>query len=116
MKFKIDENLPAELAENLRAAGHDAHTVHEESLNGAADPVVFEHACSDSRILLTLDKGLANVRQYSHQNSPGVVLFRPSSNGRGAVLAFVRGHLRAILALDLGGRLAVVTDRGIRLR
>ncbi len=26
MKFKIDENLPVELVDDLRAAGHDAHT------------------------------------------------------------------------------------------
>ena len=34
MKFKIDENLPVEAAELLRDAGHDAHTVGEESLTG----------------------------------------------------------------------------------
>ena len=37
MKFKIDENLPAELAADLRAAVHEADTVHDEGLTGAAD-------------------------------------------------------------------------------
>jgi Domain of unknown function (DUF5615) len=32
MRFKIDENLPIEVAELLRAAGHDALTVLDQNL------------------------------------------------------------------------------------
>ncbi len=38
MRFKVDENLPIEVAEILRAAGHDAATVNDEALGGASDP------------------------------------------------------------------------------
>jgi predicted nuclease of predicted toxin-antitoxin system len=31
MKFKVDENLPREVADLLRGAGHDATTVIEHS-------------------------------------------------------------------------------------
>jgi predicted nuclease of predicted toxin-antitoxin system len=31
MKFKIDENLPVEVAEVLRQAGYEAATVHDQS-------------------------------------------------------------------------------------
>ena len=40
MRFKVDENLPAEIAELLRSAEHDATTVHEQRLMGEADPPV----------------------------------------------------------------------------
>jgi hypothetical protein len=30
MRFKVDENLPAEVAQLLRAAGHDALTVVDQ--------------------------------------------------------------------------------------
>lgn len=39
MKFKIDENLPVEVAELLRQAEHDAVTVLEQHLGGKADYV-----------------------------------------------------------------------------
>ena len=35
MKFKVDENLPVEVAELLRDAGHDAITIYDEELVGA---------------------------------------------------------------------------------
>src|SRR5437868_7148048 len=40
MRFKTDENLPVEVAEFLRRQGHDALSVGEQSLAGAADPIV----------------------------------------------------------------------------
>jgi hypothetical protein len=37
MRFKLDENLPAELLTDLRVAGHDAETVPDEGITGAPD-------------------------------------------------------------------------------
>jgi len=38
MQFKIDENLPIEIAELLINAGHDAKTVNDQQLQGTKDP------------------------------------------------------------------------------
>ncbi len=38
MKFKIDENLPIEIAELLREAGYDAMTVEEQNMSSADRP------------------------------------------------------------------------------
>ena len=37
MKIKLDENLPQQIAVELRARAHDAQTVGEEGLTGWAD-------------------------------------------------------------------------------
>jgi predicted nuclease of predicted toxin-antitoxin system len=39
MKFKVDENLPAELLDDLRIVGHEAETVSDEGLTGVPDAV-----------------------------------------------------------------------------
>ena len=49
MKFKLDENLPVELVEDLRGLGHDAHTVTDEGLRGASDPAVMDTALAAGR-------------------------------------------------------------------
>ena len=50
MKFKLDENLPVELVTDLRGLGHDADTVIDEGLRGAADPAVVDAAFAADRI------------------------------------------------------------------
>ena len=116
MKFKLDENLPVELRDDLRALGYGAETVHDEALAGATDEVILEHARLEGRVLLTLDKGIADVRRFPPRHYAGIILFRPASTGRGAVLAFVRRHLPDILRMDLAGWLLVVGERSIRVR
>ncbi len=116
MRFKIDENLPVQIKLDLLSAGHDAETVVDEGMGGASDPVLMQHIQQEKRTLLTMDKGVANVRRYSSSEFPGIVLFRPDMQGRGATLAFVRRHLTALLASDLQGRLLVVSGSGIRVR
>ena len=116
MRFKVDENLPAEVAESLRASGHVADTVEDEGLRGAPDEKVVAASAADGRVLFTLDKGIANRLRYPSATHRGVVLFRPKSVGRGAVLVFVREHLEVLTSLPIENRITVVTENGIRIR
>jgi len=116
MKFKLDENLPQELADDLLRLGHDADTVHSEGISGAEDSEVVKAASSAARILMTLDKGVASLPQYPIDEHAGVVLFRPGSFGRGEVLSFVRLRLEILLQMELAGHLTVVGPSRIRVR
>jgi predicted nuclease of predicted toxin-antitoxin system len=116
VKFKIDENLPVELVADLHLAGHDADTVLDENLAGATDLVVVAAALGEGRILLTLDKGIANLLKYPVDTHAGVVLFRPGASGRAAVLDFIRSRFAELLILDLANRVTVVSEGRIRVR
>ena len=105
MRFKLDENLPIELADDLGRLGHDVDTVVGEGLAGSEDAAVVKAARGSDGILLTLDKGIANLLQYPLHEHSGVVLFRPDPSGRLAVLSFVRSRLSTLLEMELAGRL-----------
>ena len=75
MRFKLDENLPVELLDDLRAAGHEADGLRDEGLIGAPDDVVVDLVRRERRVLLTLDKGVANVRAHPPEAHAGIVLF-----------------------------------------
>jgi predicted nuclease of predicted toxin-antitoxin system len=42
VKLKLDENLSRRAANLMRSAGHDAVTVGNQGLSGAADETLFE--------------------------------------------------------------------------
>jgi predicted nuclease of predicted toxin-antitoxin system len=54
MQFKIDENLPIELAELLINAGYDAQTANDQRLQGTKDSILMDVCKSENRILVTL--------------------------------------------------------------
>ena len=116
MRFKLDENLPVEILEDLRAAGHEADSVYDEGLEGTADPDLLRKIREEDRVLLTLDKGIGDLRAYRPEEYPGIVLFRPPSSGRRATLGFLQQHLPQVLSMDPRGRLVVVTGTNIRAR
>ena len=111
----MDEILPVSVAGDLRALGHDADTVEDEQLSGATDPTVIARATAAGRALLTLGKGLADVRADPPSQYAGVILLRPKTTGRGAVVRFVRDHLPHLPVADARRRLIVLSEAGIRL-
>lgn len=59
MKLLLDEMYPRAIADELRARGHDAVSVHDAPVAGTADDVVFDHARSEHRAVVT-----ENIRDY----------------------------------------------------
>lgn len=76
MRFKVDENLPVEVAEMLRQAGHDAATVLEQHLGGSDDAQLAALCQLESRILVTLDMDFSDIRSYPPTEYPGLVVLR----------------------------------------
>ena len=50
MKVKLDENLPRQIAVELRARAHDVETVGEEGLTGRADDDIWQAAQREGRL------------------------------------------------------------------
>lgn len=76
MRFKIDENLPAELAEELRVAGHEAATVEDQRLVGTSDRHLSEVCKTEGRIFVTLDLDFADIRTYPPNKHSGLIVLR----------------------------------------
>jgi hypothetical protein len=117
MRIKLDENLPVELIDDLRAFGHDVDSVEWEGLAGRPDPLVAAAARRARRVPFTLDKGVADVRRFPPRRYQGLVLFRLRRGGRAAVRRAVLDALPHILSAPrLAGHLLVVTESSVRFR
>ena len=76
MKFKIDENMPLEVAGLLKDSGHDATTVSEQDLTGTSDANLLTVCLQEARALVTLDNDFADIRTYPPNKSPGIMVLR----------------------------------------
>jgi predicted nuclease of predicted toxin-antitoxin system len=59
VKLLLDEMYPRAIAEELRARGHDAVSVHDAPGPGTTDEELFDHARSEYRAVVT-----ENIRDY----------------------------------------------------
>jgi predicted nuclease of predicted toxin-antitoxin system len=116
LRFKIDENLPAEAAEILKSAGFDAHTVGDEDLAGAHDDTVAGASRSEDRILVTLDLDFANIRAYPPGEHAGIVVLRVKHQDKATVLVHIRRLIIALARRNPSGELWIVDGNRIRFR
>ena len=115
MRFKLDENLPNEMAGLFAEAGHDAVTMLDQQMSGAEDSDLAAICLSEGRILMTLDMDFTDIRAYPPGHYPGIVVFRLSRQSRDYLLEIGTGLLRK-LTPSLQGQLWIVEDTRIRIR
>lgn len=116
VKLKTDENLPNSATLVLRAAGHDVMTNLEESLGGAPDPRVAAVCHSEGRALITLDRGLGNIREYPPSNYSGIIVLRPHDQGVDSILAIVHKIVPLLETHSISGTLWIVGENRVRIR
>ena len=116
MRFKVDENLPGELAQLLGDHGHEAHTVLDQRLGGSPDPTISEVCKREGRVLITLDLGFADIRAYPPAEYPGLVVLRLRRTDKRTVLAAARRLIKFLEAETPMRRLWIVDQRRIRVR
>jgi len=115
VQFKIDENLPVELAMLLRTASHDAMTVGQQGLNGKADNEIFSVCVREGRALITCDRDFENTKLYPSSASPGIIVLRVEQS-IGAILAIARGILPFLHEGNVRGRTWIVGESSLRIK
>lgn len=99
MQFKIDENLPVEIAELLINAGHDAKTVNEQQLQGIRDPLLINICKTENRVLVSLDADFSDITTYPPQDFAGIIVLRVGSQAKYHIIKVFQ-HIISLLERD----------------
>ena len=116
MRFKIDENLPVEVAALLQEAGHDATTIHDEQLVGQPDSTIIGVCNKERRAIITLDLDFADIRTYPPDQHLGLVVLRLRTQEKGYVTRVVERLISSLPREPIEGRLWIVEENRIRMR
>ena len=116
MQFKIDENLPAEIAELLIHAGHDAVTVISQRLQGKPDPVIVKVCVRERRVLVTLDLDFADIRAYPPHRYPGFLVLRVRRQDKKHLVRVFQRVIPMLKQEPVKGRLWIIEETQVRIR
>lgn len=116
MLIKLDENLSDAHTEFLRQRGHECDRVTDEGLSGATDETVWQRVCQEQRFFITLDLDFSDVRRYSPGTHPGILLLRPRSRSKQAVLDLLSRIVNEYPLESMQGCLVVADEAQTRIR
>jgi len=116
MKFKIDENLPVEFVDILRAAEHDAVTATQQGLSGASDPQIVQACRAEDRVLVTLDLDFCDVRTYPPGQFPGFMVMRLQKLDKLHLLRVFERAVELLKTNRISHRLWIIEEDRVRIR
>ncbi len=115
MKFKIDENLPVEVANLLEENGYDAVTVLQQKLAGESDANIAGVCQREKRALVTLDADFANIRSYPPDDFWGLIVLRLKKQNKPYVLSVIYQLTKILTKEPLEHHLWIVEEKRIRI-
>ncbi len=117
MRFLVDNALSPQVAQALRAAGHDALHVRDAGHGRAPDQEIVDLAVREDRVLLSADTDFATLLALRMEPRPSFVLFRGSVHRKPAKQARSLLEALPLLESDLqAGAVVVIAPDRIRVR
>ena len=114
MRFLVDENLPADIADALNEMGHDAIAVVGSPLEGAEDSFLWTLAAREGRIFITED---LDFPLSISPKPPGLVPIRfPNAFYVETLIKMTIDFLRNRSEQELVGQITVLAPGQTRVR
>jgi len=116
MLFKIDENLPVELADLLNREVHNEFTVNQQKMQGIGDYELISICKKGKRALITLDTDFIDIRRYPPREHYGIILLRSFNQSKVSSMRLMEKILPELKREKVIGSLWIVEDDKIRIR
>jgi predicted nuclease of predicted toxin-antitoxin system len=107
MKICVDENIPMRTVRALQAMGHDVHDLRGTPEKGSGDPLLWEIAQQEGRMLITTDKGFTRYRDETHY---GVLVIRLRRPNRYTIHEHIMQAMTEFAVEEWPGLLVVMRD------
>jgi predicted nuclease of predicted toxin-antitoxin system len=110
MRFKVDENLPAEIVDLLRGEDYDAMSILQQQMGGREDDWIAEVVRQEHRALITLDLDFADIRKYPPEDYHGIVVLRLATQDKRTLVSVFRRLLPLLKSEPLTGTLWIADE------
>jgi predicted nuclease of predicted toxin-antitoxin system len=108
MRFLVDAQLPAALAQWLVTEGHAAEHVSDKQMQSASDSAIWDFAIEAGAVIITKDEDFARRRTLADAG-PAVVWIRlPNTRRRALLIWFAAAAPEIVAALERGEMLVEV--------
>ena len=116
MKMFANENLFEPIIDFLRELDNDVLSIREAGLSGIPDDKVYQLACEQKRVIITMDKDFSKVFRFPPERCGGIIVVKIYKRTVEETLKIFRDFYQGIKKEDIAGNLVIVTPGGVRIR
>ena len=116
MKLFANENLFEPIIDYLRSLGHDVLSIRDSGLSGISDDEVYQRACKEKRVIITMDKDFSRIFRFPPEKCGGIVVVKIYKRTVDETLSIFKKYYKFIQEKDILGNLIIITSEGVRIR
>jgi len=116
VKIFANENLFEPIIDYLKSLGNDVLSIRDSGLSGISDDEVYEKACKENMVIITMDKDFTRTFRFPPERCGGIVVAKIYKRTVDETLEIFRKYYQSIKKGDLKGNLVIITPEGIRIR
>jgi len=116
MKLFANENLFDPIIHYLRSIGHDVLSLREAGLSGISDDEVFQLACKEKYVIVTMDKDFSRIFRFPPESCGGIIVVKIYRRTVNETVNIFKKLFVEIKEEDITNNLVIITPEGIRTR
>jgi predicted nuclease of predicted toxin-antitoxin system len=116
VKIFANENLSEPIIDYLRSLGNDVLSIRDSGLSGISDDEVYEKACKENMVIITMDKDFTRIFRFPPERCGGIVVAKIYKRTVDETLTIFKKYYQPIKEEDITGNLIIITPEGVRIR
>ncbi|HBI24625.1 MAG TPA: hypothetical protein DDX84_10595 [Nitrospiraceae bacterium] len=116
MKMFANENLFEPIIDFLRSRGHDVLSIRDSGLSGISDDEVYQRACREKLVIVTMDKDFSRMFRFPPQKCGGIVVVKIYKRTVDETLSIFKRFYESLQEKDILENLVVITPEGVRIK
>ena len=116
MKILADENLFEPIIDYLRSIGNDVLSIRDSGLSGSSDDEVYEKACKENLVIITMDKDFTRMFRFSPEKCGGIIVVKIYNKLIDETLKIFKGYYQSLKEEDIRGNLVIISPEVVRIR
>lgn len=115
MKMFANENLFKPIIDFLRSRGHDVLSIRESGLSGISDDEVYQRACKEKRVIITMDKDFSRIFRFPPEKCGGIIVAKIYKRTVDDTLSIFKKFYESLQEKDILENLIIITPEGVRI-
>jgi predicted nuclease of predicted toxin-antitoxin system len=116
LKLFANENLFEPIIDYLRSLGHDVLSIRDSGLSGISDEKVYQRACKDKRVIITMDKDFSRTFRFPPEKCGGIIVIKIYKRTVDETLLIFKKYYNSIQEKDMHENLIIITPESVRIR